>query len=342
MFHFNGNLNNNTTMVRPYKPAVPPRKRVIEEPLEDEMNVPPAVVKRRRFAVPKGVGKSIPMANKGGWWKFGGKMPKEILQEAVKTSSAQQPKALSTQNNFLQQQRLASGFQSFPPKSKLSMNSTFTSTNPNPPAHLRSTKPTKTAPPKTVVVNHLNSTSGTEEDIDDDDSLHSNADDGFSSDDNSALKFRAYQAENWTEKFEELIEFRHQYGHCLVPNSYPENSALAQWVKRQRYQFKLKNEEKRSTMSDERVRALDEIGFVWDSHSAIWEERLQELVQYKQLNGHTNVPSRYSLNKQLAVWVKRQRRQHKFYCEGKPSSMTEERIQRLGAVGLIWDMRAKK
>jgi hypothetical protein len=42
-------------------------------------------------------------------------------------------------------------------------------------------------------------------------------------------KFRAYHAENWTERFEELLQFREQMGHCLVPNYYPENPALAQW-----------------------------------------------------------------------------------------------------------------
>ena len=167
-------------------------------------------------------------------------------------------------------------------------------------------------------------------------------DDDCHSEDSSALKFRAYQAENWTDKFEELIEFRNLFGHCLVPNAFPENPALAQWVKRQRYQYKLKNEGKRSTMSDERVTALEDVGFVWDSHSAVWDERLQDLLDYKSVNGHCNVPSRYAENRQLAVWVKRQRRQYKFYCEKQSSAMTEERIQRLNAIGFEWDLKVKK
>jgi hypothetical protein len=167
------------------------------------------------------------------------------------------------------------------------------------------------------------------------------SDDGASTsgDDSGGLNFRAYQAENWTEKFVELIEFRQHYGHCLVPNCFPENAALAQWVKRQRYQYKLKVENKRSTMSEERVNALEEVGFIWDSHRAIWDERLHELTRYKQLRGHCNVPSRYAKNRQLAVWVKRQRRQYKFFIEEKPSSMTAERVHRLEAIGFQWDLR---
>jgi hypothetical protein len=164
---------------------------------------------------------------------------------------------------------------------------------------------------------------------------------GESSADDS-LKFRAYQAENWTERFEELLEFRSRIGHCLVPNNFPVNPPLAQWVKRQRYQYKLKQQNKRSTMSDERVQALEEIGFVWDSHSACWDEKLEELLQYREVHGHCNVPSRFAENRQMAVWVKRQRRQYKFYCEGKASSMTEERIAILEGLGFQWDLRGKK
>lgn len=180
--------------------------------------------------------------------------------------------------------------------------------------------------------------------VDDDDecSNEEGSEQGESGDDgNGELSFRAYQAENWTEKFEELLEFRAQHGHCNVPNSFPENMALAQWVKRQRYQYKLKLEKKRSTMSDERVQALEEVGFVWDSHRAIWDERFQELVDYKTVNGHCNVPSRYTANRQLAIWVKRQRRQYKFYVEKRPSSMTLERIHRLEMIDFEWDLRRR-
>ena len=121
------------------------------------------------------------------------------------------------------------------------------------------------------------------------------------------VRFREYQAEIWTEKFEDLCDFRRIHGHCHVPHSYKENAPLAQWVKRQRYQYKQKLEGKRSTLSDERVKLLDNIGFIWNSHDAVWEERWNELLQYKQVHNDCIVPSNYKANPQLAVWVKRQR-----------------------------------
>lgn len=117
---------------------------------------------------------------------------------------------------------------------------------------------------------------------------------------------------------------------------------VIKWVKRQRYQYKLKCEGSRSTLSDERVRLLNQIGFIWNSHDAVWEERWNELLEFKRLYGHCIVPSNYENNTQLAVWVKRQRRQYKFYSEGQATSMTQERIDKLEKLGFAWDCRKTK
>jgi hypothetical protein len=56
-------------------------------------------------------------------------------------------------------------------------------------------------------------------------------------------------------------------------------------VKRQRYQYKLKVESKQSTMTDERIKLLENIGFIWDSHAAAWAEKLHELKEYTKAKG---------------------------------------------------------
>jgi len=158
----------------------------------------------------------------------------------------------------------------------------------------------------------------------------------------SRVRFRSHQAESWMEKYEELLDFRLRNGHCLVPNQYPENPSLAEWVKRQRYQHKLKGMGKHSSMSDDRVVALEKLGFVWNSHDAVWEERLKELKKYRNLFGNTNVPSKYEPNPQLAIWIKRQRRQYKFLMEGKPSTMTPYRVEKLREINFSWSGRKPK
>jgi hypothetical protein len=160
--------------------------------------------------------------------------------------------------------------------------------------------------------------------------------------DDSGNSFRAYQAEQWTEKFQELWAYCKQQGHCQVPHTHAQNPSLARWVKRQRYQYKLKMEGKSSTMTDERITVLENIGFVWDSHTASWEERMQALMDYRNHYGHCNVPSNYPANRQLAVWVKRQRRQYKFFWDGKASNMSKERITALETIGFEWELRVRE
>ena len=155
-------------------------------------------------------------------------------------------------------------------------------------------------------------------------------------------RFRPYQAGQWSEKFAELCTYREQMGHCLVPHTFSENLPLARWVKRQRYQYKLMRDGKASTMTEERVKALEDIGFVWDSQGAAWGERLAELRQYRQEFGHCNVPSNFSQNPQLATWVKCQRRQYKLHQEGKPSNMTPQRVREPENLGFEWELRSYK
>jgi Helicase associated domain len=121
--------------------------------------------------------------------------------------------------------------------------------------------------------------------------------------------FQAYQESQWNEKFSEMCEYQHKFGHCIVPYTYAENPTLVRWVKRQRYQYKLRAQGmKNSTMTLDRITTLENIGFVWDSQGASWMERWQELKAFKAAFGHCNVPSNYRNNKCLATWIKGQRK----------------------------------
>jgi len=159
---------------------------------------------------------------------------------------------------------------------------------------------------------------------------------------NTCPRFKSYQTELWAESFRELCEFRRLHGHCQVPNAYETNPSLIRWVKRQRYQYKLLKEGIPSTMTEDRIKALEDVGFVWDSHESTWEERMNELRAYKDTYGHCNVPSSYPENMRLATWVRFQRRQYKLFWEGKAANITIERIDQLQALGFEWSLRQKR
>jgi hypothetical protein len=65
----------------------------------------------------------------------------------------------------------------------------------------------------------------------------------------------AVRETNWEQRFSELQAFWEKHGHCDVPRSWSENPGLGGWALRQRY--------RKETLSGERIRKLDRLGFRW-------------------------------------------------------------------------------
>jgi hypothetical protein len=174
---------------------------------------------------------------------------------------------------------------------------------------------------------------------------------------------------SWERHLQELVTYKQQNnGSTNVHQRRLSNKLLGQWVQRQRHQYKLLQENKKSTMTKERIKSLEKLDFDWtptiwevschipssceeeevleqfsisggaasQEVSSSWEDRLQELATYKQLNKHTNVPQRCLSNKLLGQWVQRQRHQYKLLHENKKSTMTKERIKFLEKLDFDW------
>jgi hypothetical protein len=147
------------------------------------------------------------------------------------------------------------------------------------------------------------------------------------------------QGTAWKDRFSELVGYHKIHGHCIVPKCYSENLQLGDWVGRQRENYMLHREGKKSTMTASRIQALESLGFEWDCQGAAWKDRFSELVGYHKIHGHCNVPSRYSENTKLGIWVVRQRVIYRLHREGKKSPMTALRIQALESLDFEWDSR---
>lgn len=68
----------------------------------------------------------------------------------------------------------------------------------------------------------------------------------------------------WEEKYQELKEFSKRHGNTNVPCRYLGSSKLSTWIKRQRRQYRLFLANRTSTMDQERIRKLEDLGFIWD------------------------------------------------------------------------------
>ena len=80
--------------------------------------------------------------------------------------------------------------------------------------------------------------------------------------------------------------------------------------------------------------ALDEIPTRLErdnSQSHVWNIRCSDLIEYKRKHGNTNVPLSYSDTK-LAIWVRNQRHQFRHLLNGRRSTLTRERYEKLRAI----------
>lgn len=183
---------------------------------------------------------------------------------------------------------------------------------------------------------------------------------------------------NWNAMLDRLEAYKRKHHTTIVPNHDGGDRPLANWVGNQRFKLGkyVLNEEgeyyddhdlveriasdlgwspecedksskgfiKKISPSTKanRIRRLNEIGFVWDAQEAFWQDMYQRLLVFKEQNhGSTSVPfspqdSSSSSNEQqqqpsesLGVWVHAQRQ--------KRGELSENRLQLLNEIGFEWD-----
>ena len=118
---------------------------------------------------------------------------------------------------------------------------------------------------------------------------------------------------DWNSFLPSVLVFVAKHGHCNIPYNYPEDMQLARWAKRQRYQYKLYMEKQAGkktknvpSITGERIKALNSVGFCWNLHEIGWEAMLQEFKQYVLKKGNGRVPKGVP---KLGRWVGAQRTQ---------------------------------
>ena len=107
----------------------------------------------------------------------------------------------------------------------------------------------------------------------------------------------------WDTLFQELRSFNARYGHCNV--SLPYTSASPQlhtWIDVQRI-LAVEMEVDPTQITQEKMNRLvklHELDFPWKPPEQTWEERFQQLADFKRNQGHTHVPLKHP----LAHWVR--------------------------------------
>ncbi|MEY8716593.1 DEAD/DEAH box helicase [Francisella philomiragia] len=142
---------------------------------------------------------------------------------------------------------------------------------------------------------------------------------------------------NWNQRFEELKQW-------LAENiAYPENNDLARWIQVQRNQFS------KEKLEQEKIEKLKNIDFIFNKQDYNWEQKFNELVEWKKENPE---PYKWPAQKRmsrlgdrsdedekennLAVWGNINR---KNFREG---ILKEERLEKLESIGFIFDAHQEK
>ena len=132
---------------------------------------------------------------------------------------------------------------------------------------------------------------------------------------------------------EDLKRFKETHGHASV--SIREDKSLGQFCNKTRHTRK--NPGNGKQLTDERIAAFDALGFIWTSKEYItrsFDERIEDLEEYKRTHSHLNVKIHEDSSlAQFCVDVRRSLNQ--FEKDGK-RKLTEERMGKLDALGFKW------
>jgi hypothetical protein len=133
----------------------------------------------------------------------------------------------------------------------------------------------------------------------------------------------------WDQRFKELVDFKKMNGHTNVPRN---SGPLGAWICMQRIYYRaFERGTHSSRLTIDKFKKLERIGFQFNHQTHLpWDNRFQDLVDFKKINGHTNVPSRSG---PLGRWVSIQRSDNRFLQEGKDSKLTIEKRKKLESIG---------
>jgi len=72
------------------------------------------------------------------------------------------------------------------------------------------------------------------------------------------------------------------------------------------------------------------------AHTKRWQEKFQNLRNYKSIHGTCSVRKGYPEDPQLYSWVYRQKTQYKQKLEGLKNGLSDERVQLLNSIAFEW------
>lgn len=157
---------------------------------------------------------------------------------------------------------------------------------------------------------------------------------------------KMHKTYTFEERLAQLKNFKENHGHCKVPRHQTGLDGLDSWTQGIRAKRKAMLKGDQTNLTEEQVQTLDEMGFLWEvikpgqrQPIKSWEERLKDLINYKEEHDTTQVPQSVP---GLGLWVRKNRAHYRLMKKGRRSEMTQERALKLAEIGFAFEVTPRK
>ena len=137
----------------------------------------------------------------------------------------------------------------------------------------------------------------------------------------------------WNKRFQKTLKYMKETGNANCSNDYKTKDGypLGRWQQDQKDNYK------NGTLSEERIKKLESIGFIWyvkiEKMKQRWTEGYQETLKYMKETGNANYPTTNYQNIQgfdLKIWQQLQKENY------KNGTLSKEKIEKLENIGFIF------
>ncbi len=155
--------------------------------------------------------------------------------------------------------------------------------------------------------------------------------------DKLGMRWESMSETLWERYYNACVTYKDKYGDLLPPRSYVTDDGIQLGVWITNIRTYRRSGMKSSFLTDGHIAALDELGMAWEIHDFMFERFYNSAVNYLREHGDLDVPSQYvdADGNRLGAWIDRMRR----YRKGNNPNLTEDEINRLDSIGMLWESR---
>ena len=149
----------------------------------------------------------------------------------------------------------------------------------------------------------------------------------------NALEIKWVSEDTWEQTFLRLKAYVDEHGSMSIPRSYttPEGIKLSAWLNNQIAVYNGKN--RYGGLTAQQIAKLESAGVVW-RRSRTWDEAYELAKTYYEENHSLKMPVGYTVDDyNLYEWV---RKQKKAYLGQVKPELTDERVMKLKAIGMLF------